>query len=129
MATYLLTWNPKRWDWAEQAECIERLQRTGSLRRRWSCGVNRSIVDGDRIFLLQLGEEPKGILGSGVVRGAVFEDAHWNPEEHTSEKLARYVEVDFDYLAAEPVIHIDELSHPPVLFGELAAAEFGHSHP
>ena len=65
MTTYLLTWNPSKWPWPELDDCIREIRATGHYRERWSCGRNRKIVEGDRVFLLRQGLEPRGIVGSG----------------------------------------------------------------
>jgi 5-methylcytosine-specific restriction protein A len=41
---------------------------------RWSSGVSKRLQKGDRFFLIQLGEEPKGIFASGKIVKASFED-------------------------------------------------------
>ena len=64
---YLLTWNPKRWTWTDQEDNIQTVQSEGSLVLPWSCGTTRKIRSGDRVFLMRLGVEPKGIIGSGIV--------------------------------------------------------------
>ncbi len=65
MTTYLLTWNPSKWPWPELDDCIQEIKATGHYLERWSCGRNRKIVEGDRLFLLRQGLEPRGIVGSG----------------------------------------------------------------
>ena len=50
---------------------------------RWSCGNTKQIEKGDRVFLIRLGIEPKGIIGSGWVVKPPYFDQHWD-----SQKLA-----------------------------------------
>jgi len=61
--TYLLTWNPTQW--------------AGPLGREqeWSCGRNRRIKEGDRLFLIRQGSEPRGIVAAGWATSDAYEDA------------------------------------------------------
>ncbi len=107
--TYLLAWNPKRWSWNDIDDNIDKhiqeVNEKGFSRHRWTCGKNRSISKGDRIFLIKLGEEPKGIVASGIVERESYED------EHLFKLYGRslYVDIKFDVLSKEPIISIDFL--------------------
>jgi hypothetical protein len=66
MKTYLLSWNPDKWNWTDIEESIRKLNETGGYQDSWSCGTNKSIVPNDRLFLIRIGgKEPKGICASG----------------------------------------------------------------
>ena len=88
--TYLFTWNPQKWNWTDLQESIEHLDNVGYLVRRWSCGKK-----GDRVFLLRLGEEPKGIMGSGYAKSSYYVAQHW---DSTQGKTANYIDIEFDIL-------------------------------
>jgi len=60
--TYLLTLNPAVWDGEITNPCD------------WSCGNNKRIRNGDRLFLLRQGTEPRGMVASGRSQTDVFED-------------------------------------------------------
>jgi 5-methylcytosine-specific restriction protein A len=118
MTTYLLTWNPRRWDWWELEDEIAQLQEIGWLEGRWSTGVNKSIQPGDRFFLIRLGAEPRGIVGSGTIRSSSFEETHWDEERAKAGQTARYADVIFDGLLnaeLDPILMIDFLKDHPVL--------------
>jgi hypothetical protein len=107
MTTYLLTWNPAKWPWPELEDCIRELRAAGNYRERWSCGRNRKIVEGDRVFLLRQGLEPRGIVGSGRVASDVFDDWHWDEAKRAAGQRAWCIEVDFDVLLnadREPIL-------------------------
>jgi 5-methylcytosine-specific restriction enzyme A len=95
MRTFLLTWNSTRWDWTDIDECIQTLKADGLYKGGWSTGTNKSIEVGDRLFLIHLGIEPRGICASGYARSECYQDAHWNGEEG---KLTNYIEIDFDVI-------------------------------
>ena len=74
-------------------------------------GTNyRQIEAGDRLFLIRLGSEPRGIFLSGFARGYAYRAAHWDPSER---KRAWYVDVDVDVLLnpydEKSILSYDEL--------------------
>ncbi len=95
MSTHLLSWNPDRWDWKDIEQSIMELNETGVYRDSWSCGVNKSIKPDDRLFLIRLGREPKGICASGYAISNVYQGEHWSGEPN---KLANYVAFEYDVL-------------------------------
>jgi 5-methylcytosine-specific restriction protein A len=98
MPTYLMSWNPKRWTWHGLEESIARIRADQHLNERWSCGVNRSVRSGDRIFLIRLGLQPKGIIASGWAISNVHQGKHWDWELARHGKQALYVDIDLDVL-------------------------------
>ena len=98
MPTYLLAWNPKRWRWANIAECVAQLEKEGSLVLDWSCARSTQIREGDRLFLIRLGEERRGIFASGVADSDWYEDLHWDEARARLGEKIHYVDVRFDAL-------------------------------
>jgi len=98
MSTYLLTWNPSKWPWPELVDCIQEIQATGHHLERWSCGRNHKILEGDRLFLLRQGLEPRGIVGAGRAVTIVFDDWHWDDAKRASGQRALYIDVEFEVL-------------------------------
>src|SRR5258708_36669794 len=94
MKTYLLLWNPNKWDWNTLESDIEQVDLTGRCSQRWSCGVTKSIESGDRVFLLRVGKEPSGIIGAGFASTSPFHEKHWSGEDRD----ALYVDVDFEVI-------------------------------
>ncbi|HEX8465446.1 MAG TPA: hypothetical protein VF627_12590, partial [Abditibacterium sp.] len=80
MSTYLLTWNPNAYEWDDFDECVAQIKSEGTFEMRWSTGVTKRIVEGDRCFLMRLGEAPKGIIASGIFISKTFYAPHWNGE-------------------------------------------------
>lgn len=93
--TYLLTWNPARWNWDDLDECVAKVERTGSHREPWSCGVTKAMRRGERVFLMKLGQEPRGIVASGWVRSRVHKEPHWDSKAPRG-KTALYVDIEWD---------------------------------
>ncbi|MCK9210739.1 MAG: HNH endonuclease [Ignavibacteriaceae bacterium] len=92
--TYLVVWNPKRWTWDNIEESVEQVDLTGKCSFRWSCGNTKSIKPGERIFLVKVGTEPKGIIGAGFATTTSFPGRHWSGEN----KEAYYIDIDFEVL-------------------------------
>ena len=112
MSTFLLAWNPNRWVWHGFDDLVNSVQAGEDVVEDWSCGNNRSIAVGDRVFLIRLGENPRGIIASGdVVRGS-YQGAHWDPELATAGRQANFVDVRIEWIVdpeKERIISRDEL--------------------
>ena len=100
MKTWLFTWNEERWHWNDSLngykELMNDISQIGHAYCKWTCGVNKSIQPGDRIFLIKLGSAPKGIVASGYAATSVFEGTHWDLDKMKQGKRARRIFVDFD---------------------------------
>lgn len=118
MATYLLAWNPRTWTWSDLNVHIDEIVTQGLTVRRWSCGNTRTIQLNDRIFLIRLGLERRGIMGAGRVIQEPYSALHWDRNRAAQEQMALYVEVEFDNLidpdqTPELMISYDVLQQPP----------------
>lgn len=109
MKTWLITWNPLRWSWNDKysgyLEMKNQISQTGLSYRTWSCGCNKSIQKGDRIFLIRLGVEPRGIIASGYAATGVFEGPHWDQEKEAAGIKCRRIFIEFDKI--QDPIHDD----------------------
>jgi hypothetical protein len=113
MDTYLLTWNPNNFAWDDLEARVAELRSNGSADDGWSCGNVRHIPAGSRFFLIRLGREPKGLVGSGSVVRSTYEAPHWDREKADDGETARFVDIRFDQLSSLPLIRRSELNHPP----------------
>lgn len=117
MPTYLLTWNPQRWPWADLAAEARRLRRGREVEDRWGCGRARSLKPGDRFFLLRQGRPPRGIVASGRVASVPRAEPHWEPEKRAKGVAALCVRVRFDVLLEperERPLGVGELTRGPL---------------
>ncbi len=67
MKAYLFGWNPLKFAWADMDDDIKKLKTTGNLVDNWSVASHKTIQIGDRVYIVRLGVEPKGIFASGVI--------------------------------------------------------------
>lgn len=108
MKTFLFVWNPRKWDWTALEETIDLIELTGRANEAWSVVSHKKIQPGDRAFLMKLGIELKGIMGSGYVTTRPFLSKHWSGED----RLVHKVLIDFEILLnpiSEPLLSLDEL--------------------
>ncbi len=116
MATYLLTWNPKRFAWDNISEMSNAVQNGDAIVDSWSCGNSKSIKIGDRVFLIRLGVHPKGIVGSGIVTRNSYDAPHWDAERAEQGRTCRFVDIKFDRLLnplQDTILSRDLLNWPP----------------
>jgi len=112
-ATYLLAWNPTRFEWEDLDERIRMAQEHGVADDTWTCGQVKHIPPGSRFFLIRLGLEPRGIVGSGTTVDEVREARHWEPERAAQGETSHFVDVRFDALFRTPLVRRAELDEPP----------------
>jgi 5-methylcytosine-specific restriction enzyme B len=105
--TWLLTWNPENHKDGGDAGV-----RQGEV-SRWTCH-SRQPQSGDHVFLIRLGEEPRGLVAYGKVTRPSYESEDWR----NSSKMRNYI----DFLPEEtrsncasgllPMILLQKLSAP-----------------
>jgi len=95
-ATYLLTWNPNRWTWDTLARDARRSAEGDIIKERWSSGNTKRIAPGDRLFLMRLGVEPRGIVASGWAISVPRPGPHWDADRAEKGDTALYVDAEFE---------------------------------
>ena len=113
---FLLTWNPLRWEWSTlEADLVAVATGQAPVAMNWSTGNTRSITTGDRVFLLKLGVDPKGIMGSGYVEAPPTEGPHWDAAKRAAGQTGWSVRVRFDRLChPDDVLGVDRLREGPL---------------
>jgi hypothetical protein len=71
-------------------------QGVGKAFETWSTGMNISIKEGDRIFLIRLGDTQKGIVASGYAATDVFTAPHWEPCRAKKGERSKHIYIEFD---------------------------------
>jgi 5-methylcytosine-specific restriction protein B len=80
--TWLLTWNPKQFKEGGDAGV-----RLGEV-MRWTCHSKQPKIS-DHFYLIRLDEDPRGLVASGTVTRASFQDADWRDDT----KSRSYIEI------------------------------------
>lgn len=113
MNTYLMTWNPKHWDWKTLQRDAQSTRAGRLISEQWSCGNTRKINSGDRLFLLkQGGDLPKGIMASGYATSGVYEDKHFDPVLAAQGETKLFVDADWDTILdfdSEPLLQTSDV--------------------
>jgi 5-methylcytosine-specific restriction protein A len=108
MNSFLFAWNPKKYPWNDLAKDVNTCRKYGRLKETWSCAGHKLIQPGDRAFLVRVGLDPKGIMGSGYITSHPFLAPHWKHED----KIAYRVHIEFDFLfdtEHEEILTLDKL--------------------
>jgi hypothetical protein len=134
--TYLLTFNPdKSYKWEDLQDCIDDVRDHGFYTTAWSCGRNRKITAGDRVFMMRQGHgsgERRGIFASGWATSDVYEQEHWDETEARKGKLALYVPIRLNVLLdsdREPILSRSILRENPLAGGPWDARSGGVAIP
>jgi len=91
---WLFTWNPNKWAWEDINDVIAQTAEGKSVVIQWSCG-NSAVAPGDKAWMVRVGSPPKGIMATGNVITAPYENAHWDSAKAASGKTASYVDIEF----------------------------------
>ena len=91
---FLFAWNPKKYPWDDLDKSVKTCRKFGRLSDSWSCVSYKHVQPGDRAFLVRVGVEPRGIMGSGYISSEPYLAPHWN----NPEKSVYRVNIDFDVL-------------------------------
>lgn len=120
MNNYLFTWNPKKSPWEDLPTTANRSAAGKVIFATWSCHANhKNIKKGDRVFLVRLGQEPKGIIGSGWTTSGPYSGRHFDEERAARGEKTFYVDCEWERLL-NPLID-EPLSLPRLQTGKLAA--------
>jgi 5-methylcytosine-specific restriction enzyme A len=103
MPTFLLNWSAKVWNWSSFMRDQHEFEKYQALNFRWSTGRRKSLPIGSRLFLIRLGEEPRGLIGSG-----------WSTSEPYSSEGRTFVDLTFDALFTYPAISLSDLQRSPL---------------
>ena len=79
---WLLSWNPKKWDWADFDVAVQDIRDGRAYCMGWNCS-NSHIQIGDRVFLVRLGQEPRGIIASGYVISDAYTEKNYDVSKDT----------------------------------------------
>ena len=80
---FLLTWNPKLFPWEKVRKEWDDYLNGDTEYLSWSCSNTKRIRYGDRVYLMRVGVEPKGIIGVGDV---VSERPYRDYAEHNQQE-------------------------------------------
>ena len=94
---WLITWNKNNWDWKNFDEICEGTKNGHTHVEDWACASSKPQI-GDEVFMLKLGDQPRGIFGHGKVVREQYEKEHYDPVRAAAGKREKAIDVEFDRL-------------------------------
>lgn len=95
MRTFLLTWNPLQYTAFKPASMVRTIQSGKAALLTWSCGRSHQPRQGDRVYFLKQGPEPRGLIGSGTATSSTYVRGHWAAESSRDQRHASYIDTRF----------------------------------
>ena len=95
--TWLVTWNKNGFEWEDYKESCEETKAGHAQKLSWTCTSTKPAI-GDEVFLIKLGDHPRGMIGHGTVVHESYEAEHYNPQRARQGDVARYIGIEFDCL-------------------------------
>lgn len=111
IATWLLTWNPDVWNWSTLQGDREKTRAGKAVTLPWRC-VSTAPREGDHVYLMRLGVEPKGVVGVGTVSHASYDAPHYDPAKAAAGEMIRRIDVDFSDIrdvVSDPILELEAL--------------------
>ncbi len=108
---WLLTWNPQNWEWQDYfAWCKDtKFGKTHTL--GWTC-VSKGPKIGEDVFLIKLGNHPRGIIAHGTVSKEYYMASHYDSQKAEQGQQSGHIDVEFDRIQdfqSEEIILQDSL--------------------
>lgn len=94
---WLITWNKNNWYWQNFEKKCEATKKGETFVESWACS-NSNPKTGDEVFLIKLGDQPRGIIGHGTVARPIYETAHFDATKAAEGKKQKSIGVRFDRL-------------------------------
>lgn len=101
MKTFLLLWSPKVFAWDRIEEDFQKFCKSG-LTLSWSIGQRKRLPIGSRVFVMRVGQNPRGIVASGLTVSSPYRNAN-------NDNNALSVKFKVDTFSLWPLIEHAEL--------------------
>ena len=108
---WLLTWNPKRWDWKTYDDWCKGTKLGNLYTEPWTCNSKQPQI-GDTVFLMKIGKDPKGIIAHGKIVKGAYKAPHFNNKKAAMGTMVPHVDVEFDCIQnykTDPIIDLKTL--------------------
>jgi 5-methylcytosine-specific restriction protein B len=110
---WLLAWNPKHWPWSALNAHREKTRNGETVTERWRCAASAP-REGEKVFLVRLGVEPRGVIAIGTVARRPYQSQHYDAERAEGGDTTQYIDVAFSDIrdaSLDPFVSIDALEH------------------
>lgn len=96
--TWLLAWNPLRWEWDDFGEAVKLTQSGGVYNDNWSC-QNTQVKKGDSVFMIIIGtHDYNGIFAAGTALSESYLCDHWDPEKAAQGKKENKIDIGLNWI-------------------------------
>ena len=109
--SWLLSWNPNKWQWTTLTDDRARTRSGEVVTHAWRC-ASSAPREGDHVFLVRTGVDPKGIVAFGSVARAPYDAPHYNPEKAEAGETTQFIDVDFADVrdaSLDPILPLETL--------------------
>lgn len=90
--TWLMVWNPTRWEWKSFHDDRLKIASGENVPRRWSTSSTQ-LREGDTFYLIQLGQDPRGLIARGNIASSTYEDDHYDTERAANGDRKNFVDI------------------------------------
>jgi len=94
---YLITHNPDRWTWPDFENVLSKVQSGTPIEEPWTF-ANKNAVIGDRVFLMMVGKNKRGIYAAGNIISEKYEAPHFISARAEQGDTAPRVKILFDWI-------------------------------
>jgi 5-methylcytosine-specific restriction protein B len=109
--TWLLSWNPTKWEWATLSEDRAKTASGQTSTHQWRC-ASTGPREGDHVYLVRTGIDPKGIVAFGTVARAPYDAPHHDADKAAAGETVRSIDVEFSSVrdaAQDQIVTLDQL--------------------
>lgn len=109
--SWLLSWNPTKWNWSTLSEDRAKTQSGHPVTHSWRC-ASTGPCEGDHVYLVRTGVDPRGIVAFGTVSRTPYEAEHYDAQKAEAGETARFIDVDFSDVRdaqIDPIVPIELL--------------------
>jgi 5-methylcytosine-specific restriction protein B len=92
--TWLLAWNPEVWPWDSLSEDRSKTQIGDTVTQQWRC-ASGGPAEGDRVFLVRVGVDPRGIVAFGSVARPPYSGPHFDTAKADLGESTQFIDVIF----------------------------------
>ena len=111
MSVFLLSWNPEsseQKDFSKEAKNIFDKKR---VIKSWSVTNSLKPKPNDRFYIVKVGNNGRGIFGSGKILSYPEKKPHYNSELSKKGKVLNFCDVEFEYLFQNILLKIEDLNN------------------
>ena len=94
---WLLTWNPANWQWEEYEEWCTGTKEGKKYVIDWTCTSKQPKI-GDDVFLMKIGDQPRGIIAHGKIIKEPYKGLHYDPIKAAKDITSNHVKVEYDLI-------------------------------